>query len=274
MGRTYGFELECVCDELRAAAEFAARWPREPDGFSTPHGTVSLVLDRSVRARRVGCNLEVRSPVYPDPQFAVDSFEVIAGVLQGAGARRNTRCGLHLHCRIPYLDCGVDGAQSATNPDVRDRADWGQARAVAVAMRWLAVQQAFWMALRPSQVRSRHRWAAPWTKADVLAILTCPDHWCADQFRYRDLNVGSLVKHGTLELRLNPATLDPSEFAGRLEAFEAWCATLDDESEQVDVEATVWRQRIRGVRGKVDAFKQSLRAACAVIPQSSPTVGD
>ena len=112
------------------------------------------------------------------------------------------------------------------------------------------------------------------TKADVLAILTCPDHWCADQFRYRDLNVGSLVKHGTLELRLNPATLDPSEFAGRLEAFEAWCATLDDESEQVDVEATVWRQRIRGVRGKVDAFKQSLRAACAVIPQSSPTVGD
>lgn len=257
---TYGFELEVECDRRMAAEAFAEFFPSKVPRFGGRHvpGAVehapglTLGVDRSI-GRVLSQDLEVRSPPFPDVATTVAGFETIVRILRNCGARTRPTCGLHLHARVPgvtdrvirtFDECWPDPSggipELPPHPvvmrpifEVRRRRDF--LVAVAVIEAWLPVQDRFFDLAYPQGSRgpeaARLAYARPLDADDVrFWARQCPNGFANAVplgKRNRALNLCAVHKHGTLECRLFPATLDPQRFEAFMALWSSWCASLD-----------------------------------------------
>jgi hypothetical protein len=198
-------------------------------------------------------DLELKSPPFPDAVSAVAGFAAIVEVLLECGARVRPTCGLHLHAQVPGVtdrmarrsaECWPDPVgtfqemlahQRRMLPIYEERRRQDYLVAVAVVEHWLPVQERFLEMAYPhgrgGPDAARLAYAEPLGIDDVRCwARQCPNGFSNENVfgkRHRALNLCAVAKHGTLECRLFPATLDAQRFGAFMALWSSWCASLD-----------------------------------------------
>lgn len=188
--RTFGVEIECAGITCQQAAQALtdAGFPARYEGYN--HATRNgwkVVYDASV-SNSAGSGVEVVSPILRG-EDGIQQVHSVMEALRNAGANVNVSCGIHVHV----------GVNDLTREQV--------ARALRI---YHDNRHAIASILPPS--RRNGRWCATWAEGDVARVEQYAQQGralhLAQRGRYRNVNLQSLPRYGTVEFRQHSGSLN------------------------------------------------------------------
>lgn len=200
------------------------------------------------------CGYELVSP----PLKGADGFDQVrkaCDALQAAGARINVHCGLHVHHDVADLD--LDGLRRAVRTYHSSQ---------------LAINGLVAQSRRTTVTDTRHgttgnRWCLPLTNIELAHIDRLTHRQTVSSLaradRYRTLNLTSLPKYGTLEIRQHQGTLNAKKIIAWIEFGQAIfaAAKAGHEANAIDTDALVDTLVARGKLKAATATYLKARAA-------------